>query len=317
MQAARAPSGARPRAAAPSASNGVAYWGFRACSAQRGCSVRPQQVRRGGARAPLPRATLAPARARRQPLTHAPGATASRPSPPADPCGSSCARRRRRRPVAAACGAPRCAAPRPRCVAPAHARTALPGRAGPRSADPECRRGPAGGGGRPPAAREAAPRAQPAAAAAQPAPRARPLPPRTLAYEEAAPGVEEGESRVIVVTSGKGGVGKTTGTANLGMSIARCGPGAGGGGMGDAQGPAALAAYASGAAPRAPRRPARAPWHPANVRPTFQPPGSATRWRCWTRTSGCATWTCCWGWRTACCTPRSTSWRASAASTRR
>nr|YP_009367769.1 septum site-determining protein [Neodangemannia microcystis]ARK14814.1 septum site-determining protein [Neodangemannia microcystis] len=30
-------------------------------------------------------------------------------------------------------------------------------------------------------------------------------------------------SRVIVVTSGKGGVGKTTATANLGMSIARLG----------------------------------------------------------------------------------------------
>src|SRR6476620_3838488 len=32
-----------------------------------------------------------------------------------------------------------------------------------------------------------------------------------------------GESRVVVVTSGKGGVGKTTTTANLGMSIARLG----------------------------------------------------------------------------------------------
>src|SRR3982751_1289602 len=30
-------------------------------------------------------------------------------------------------------------------------------------------------------------------------------------------------SRVIVITSGKGGVGKTTATANLGMSIARLG----------------------------------------------------------------------------------------------
>ena len=30
-------------------------------------------------------------------------------------------------------------------------------------------------------------------------------------------------SRTIVVTSGKGGVGKTTATANLGMSIARLG----------------------------------------------------------------------------------------------
>ena len=33
----------------------------------------------------------------------------------------------------------------------------------------------------------------------------------------------ETESRVVVVTSGKGGVGKTTTTANLGMSIARLG----------------------------------------------------------------------------------------------
>ena len=31
------------------------------------------------------------------------------------------------------------------------------------------------------------------------------------------------ESRIVVVTSGKGGVGKTTTTANLGMSIARLG----------------------------------------------------------------------------------------------
>ena len=33
----------------------------------------------------------------------------------------------------------------------------------------------------------------------------------------------ETETRVVVVTSGKGGVGKTTTTANLGMSIARLG----------------------------------------------------------------------------------------------
>ena len=33
----------------------------------------------------------------------------------------------------------------------------------------------------------------------------------------------DAESRVVVVTSGKGGVGKTTSTANLGMSIARLG----------------------------------------------------------------------------------------------
>ena len=31
------------------------------------------------------------------------------------------------------------------------------------------------------------------------------------------------ETRIIVITSGKGGVGKTTATANLGMSIARFG----------------------------------------------------------------------------------------------
>ena len=35
------------------------------------------------------------------------------------------------------------------------------------------------------------------------------------------PKKSETESRVVVVTSGKGGVGKTTATANLGMSIAR------------------------------------------------------------------------------------------------
>jgi septum site-determining protein MinD len=33
----------------------------------------------------------------------------------------------------------------------------------------------------------------------------------------------DAESRVVVITSGKGGVGKTTTTANLGMSIARLG----------------------------------------------------------------------------------------------
>jgi Mrp family chromosome partitioning ATPase len=32
---------------------------------------------------------------------------------------------------------------------------------------------------------------------------------------------EQTENRVIVITSGKGGVGKTTASANLGMSIAR------------------------------------------------------------------------------------------------
>ena len=37
------------------------------------------------------------------------------------------------------------------------------------------------------------------------------------------PKQSETESRVVVVTSGKGGVGKTTTTANLGMSIARLG----------------------------------------------------------------------------------------------
>ena len=34
---------------------------------------------------------------------------------------------------------------------------------------------------------------------------------------------EVAEARVVVVTSGKGGVGKTTSSANLGMSIARLG----------------------------------------------------------------------------------------------
>lgn len=35
------------------------------------------------------------------------------------------------------------------------------------------------------------------------------------------PNGEQTENRVIVITSGKGGVGKTTTSANLGMSIAR------------------------------------------------------------------------------------------------
>ena len=33
----------------------------------------------------------------------------------------------------------------------------------------------------------------------------------------------DGDAQVIVVTSGKGGVGKTTSSANLGMSMARLG----------------------------------------------------------------------------------------------
>ncbi|GFH14275.1 putative septum site-determining protein MinD [Haematococcus lacustris] len=37
------------------------------------------------------------------------------------------------------------------------------------------------------------------------------------------PAADDGESRIIVVTSGKGGVGKTTSSANIGMSIARLG----------------------------------------------------------------------------------------------
>lgn len=41
------------------------------------------------------------------------------------------------------------------------------------------------------------------------------------ADHDAAPPGASSETRVIVVTSGKGGVGKTTSTANLGMSIAR------------------------------------------------------------------------------------------------
>jgi Mrp family chromosome partitioning ATPase len=42
-----------------------------------------------------------------------------------------------------------------------------------------------------------------------------------VAFSEGEEGAEPGEARVLVVTSGKGGVGKTTSTANLGMSIAR------------------------------------------------------------------------------------------------
>lgn len=46
-----------------------------------------------------------------------------------------------------------------------------------------------------------------------------------MAVEEGAAlvGAEPQEARIIVVTSGKGGVGKTTSSANLGMSIARLG----------------------------------------------------------------------------------------------
>lgn len=47
------------------------------------------------------------------------------------------------------------------------------------------------------------------------------LPPVAFKEGEDANG-EVTENRVIVVTSGKGGVGKTTASANLGMSIARC-----------------------------------------------------------------------------------------------
>lgn len=43
------------------------------------------------------------------------------------------------------------------------------------------------------------------------------------AYDEDAVPIEGGEARCVVVTSGKGGVGKTTSSANLGMSIARLG----------------------------------------------------------------------------------------------
>ena len=46
------------------------------------------------------------------------------------------------------------------------------------------------------------------------------LPPPCFTEGEEAFG-EATENRVIVVTSGKGGVGKTTTSANLGMSIAR------------------------------------------------------------------------------------------------
>lgn len=46
------------------------------------------------------------------------------------------------------------------------------------------------------------------------------LPPPCFSEAEDVNG-EVTENRVIVVTSGKGGVGKTTTSANLGMSIAR------------------------------------------------------------------------------------------------
>jgi septum site-determining protein MinD len=50
------------------------------------------------------------------------------------------------------------------------------------------------------------------------------LPRRAVRVAAAADnGAELTEKRVIVVTSGKGGVGKTTACANLGMSIARLG----------------------------------------------------------------------------------------------
>ncbi len=46
---------------------------------------------------------------------------------------------------------------------------------------------------------------------------------RSAAMEGGDEPADSGEARVIVITSGKGGVGKTTTTANLGMSIARLG----------------------------------------------------------------------------------------------
>lgn len=53
--------------------------------------------------------------------------------------------------------------------------------------------------------------------------RQRPVQPaRFMEGEDGAGAAEPTENRVIVVTSGKGGVGKTTASANLGMSIARC-----------------------------------------------------------------------------------------------
>lgn len=54
-----------------------------------------------------------------------------------------------------------------------------------------------------------------------PAPGRRRLQP--VAFQEGEGDGEPAEARVIVITSGKGGVGKTTATANLGMSIARLG----------------------------------------------------------------------------------------------
>jgi len=47
--------------------------------------------------------------------------------------------------------------------------------------------------------------------------------PSVQTNSQQSPDYEPKESRVIVVTSGKGGVGKTTATANIGMSIARLG----------------------------------------------------------------------------------------------
>jgi Mrp family chromosome partitioning ATPase len=44
---------------------------------------------------------------------------------------------------------------------------------------------------------------------------------KPVAFKEGEDAGEPQESRVLVVTSGKGGVGKTTATANLGVSIAR------------------------------------------------------------------------------------------------
>ena len=49
------------------------------------------------------------------------------------------------------------------------------------------------------------------------------VPKMSTATNEIVTSMSSSESRIIVITSGKGGVGKTTATANLGMSIARLG----------------------------------------------------------------------------------------------
>lgn len=138
--------------------------------------------------------------------------------------------------------------------------------------------------------------------------------PRPVAFSEsdAEQLVDGGENRVIVITSGKGGVGKTTSSANLGMSIARCACA-----MNTVQSRAGqlrsgLAAFgcqldfARRAVPRSPHTN-----HPTHTHATYTAVWD-TRSHLWMQILACATWTSCWAWRTGCCTLRLTSWRASA-----